>query len=191
MRFRGKKQRGWKRRRNCLLHTWIHKYIIVPSVTLVHKFINRISHHIFYLYQAHTANCTFSMLHIRVDPSVRSGSPDDQKRKAKQFKPSETPIWVLQLCDVCACVCACVSDWGLPDPNVELWGLNLGKTAATLQQTWVKSAFGSVNPNTWDVHQAEPRRCSHHRTRPICPATSVPTSVHRPANIPSGHAEGR
>lgn len=31
---------------------------------LVHKFINKLSDHILYLYEAHTSNCTFSMLHI-------------------------------------------------------------------------------------------------------------------------------
>lgn len=36
MHFRGKKTNrwgGWKKRRNCLLHTRIHEYMIIPSVT--------------------------------------------------------------------------------------------------------------------------------------------------------------
>lgn len=36
MHLRGKKEKrlgGWKKRRNCLLHTGIHEYITIPSVT--------------------------------------------------------------------------------------------------------------------------------------------------------------
>lgn len=58
---------GGKKRKHTLQRAGIHEYIIILSVTfwisvtfyLIHEFINIIfSHHIVYLYESHTSNCT-------------------------------------------------------------------------------------------------------------------------------------